>query len=78
MNAAAAASNKNRPTCILCRAEQEKRPIRIGVWLCKYHWRLLVRLARLVNTKMVWGNDELRETYSRLMHPTHDRSTDSA
>lgn len=35
------AGRVNRPTCRLCQAESERKlsPVRIGVWVCKRHWR---------------------------------------
>lgn len=68
-------ANRNVPTCILCRAREERAAIRIGVWLCKRHWRLVVRLVKLLSTKLVWHDAELRDTYTRVMRP-QDYPTD--
>lgn len=68
--------NRNRPTCILCRDKSESRAIRVGVWLCKRHYLLVVRLVKLLGTKLLWHDADLRETYTRIMRPHETAALD--
>jgi len=57
-----------RAVCVLCRGD--RRAIRLGVFVCKHHWRLVVRVARAARTQIggraILTDPELVETARRL------------
>ncbi|MEW5917555.1 MAG: hypothetical protein AB1762_14205 [Gemmatimonadota bacterium] len=55
-----------RVVCYLCR--EERRHIRIGLWLCRRHWRLIVELARLAKERrlLLTGEPDLVELTYRI------------
>jgi len=67
-----AADNRNRARCIIC---SPGRQVRLGVWLCKKHWRLIQAALRLAlyYGKNPNGDELLGDEYVRAVAKVAER-----
>lgn len=70
------AENRNRARCIVC---SPGRQVRLGVWLCKRHWRLVQAALRLAlyYGKNPNGGELLGDEYVRAVARVADRAEKS-